>query len=135
MFAFLLVLLILDSIVLAVVVLLQEGSGDGLAAMGGGASTDTFFGGRQAVTILTRMSWWCGGIFLALSLVLAGLSTRGSAPHSVLQGQAPPPAPVSTQAPLPLNVTPVDQGTGQQAAPATAGQAKPAPPTTPTKKK
>lgn len=106
MYTLLLILLVLDCLVLSAVVLLQSGKGGGLAAMGGGASTDTFFGGRQAVTILTKMSWWCGGIFLALSLVLAGMSTRGAQARSVIQGQVDAPAPVSQQAPLPLNVEP-----------------------------
>jgi preprotein translocase subunit SecG len=114
MFVFLLILLILDAFVLVAVVLLQAGQGGGLAAMSGGASTDTFLGGRQAVTILTKMSWWCGGIFLALSLVLAGLSARGSRARSVLEGQIQAPLPV---APLPLNVQP--------AAPAASGGAAP----------
>ena len=108
MFIFLLILLILDSLILVGVVLLQAGQGGGLASMGGGASTDTFLGGRQAVTILTKMSWWCGGIFLALSLVLAGLSARGTRLKSVLEGQIQAPAPVS---PLPLNVQPATPST------------------------
>ncbi|HLB37078.1 MAG TPA: preprotein translocase subunit SecG [Gemmatimonadales bacterium] len=106
MFTFLLILLILDSIVLAVVVLLQAGQGGGLASLGGGASTDTFLGGRQAVTILTKLSWWCGGIFLGLSLILAGVGARGAAPRSVLEQQAPAPMPV---APLPLQEQPATQ--------------------------
>ena len=123
MFTFLLILLMLDAFVLIGVVLLQAGQGGGLAAMGGGASTDSFLGGRQAVTILTKMSWWCGGIFLALSLVLAGLSSRGARPRSVLEGQIQAPAPV---APLPLNVQPTTPGTS------TAPGATPAtPPATP----
>ncbi len=103
MFTVLLVLLILDAILLTVVVLLQAGQGGGLASMGGGTSTDSFFGGRQAVTILTKLSWWCGGIFLGVSLILAGLGARSSAPRSVLEQQVPPPAPV---APLPLQEQP-----------------------------
>src|ERR1700704_1529195 len=100
MLTFLLILLVLDAFVLIGVVLLQAGQGGGLASMGGGASTDTFLGGRQAVTILTKMSWWCGGVFLALSLVLAGLSARGTRARSVLEGQIQAPVPA---APLPLN--------------------------------
>jgi preprotein translocase subunit SecG len=73
--------------------------------MGGGASTDTFLGGRQAATLLTTLSWWLGGIFLVLSLVLAGLSSRGAQPRSVLEGQLQAPAPVNVQ-PLPLDVEP-----------------------------
>ena len=102
MFGFLVSLLILDALLLSVVVLLQAGQGGGLASLGGGG-TDTVLGGRQAVTILTKLTWWCGGIFLALSLVLAGLSARGTKPRSVLEGQIQAPTPVS---PLPLNVEP-----------------------------
>lgn len=100
MFTLLLILLIIDAMVLVVVVLLQAGQGGGLAALGGGSSTDSFFGGRQAVTILTKLSWWCGGIFLGLSLILAGMSARGSALRSVLDEQITPPA---APAPLPLD--------------------------------
>ena len=99
MFRSLIILLILDSVILATVVLVQAGKGGGLAAMGGGASTDSFLGGRQATTILTKMSWWCGGIFLGLSLVLSTMSSSSAAPTSVLEGQVEAPSPV--QLPLP----------------------------------
>jgi preprotein translocase subunit SecG len=100
MFAFLVSLLILDAILLSVVVLLQAGQGGGLASLGGGG-TDTVLGGRQAVTILTKLTWWCGGIFLVLSLALS-LTPRGGS-SSGLQEKlraATPAAP--SQAPLPL---------------------------------
>lgn len=119
MFYFLLTILVLDGLLLITVVLLQAGQGGGLASMGGGASTDSFLGGRQAVTFLTKATWWCGGIFLSLSLVLAGMSSRTAAPSSILEGQLQPPTPV---APLPLNL--------QQTSPATtpaAGTPTPAP--------
>ncbi len=61
--------------ILSAVVLLQAGQGGGLASLGG-ATTDSVLGGRQAVTILTKLSWWCGGIFLALALLLS-LVPRG----------------------------------------------------------
>lgn len=111
MFAFLTAILILDSLVLATVVLLQAGQGGGLAGLGGGASTDTFLGGRQATTVLTKASWWGGGIFLALSLILSGLSTRGGpGATSVLEGQIQPPVPVNVPA-VPIDVpTQVDPG-------------------------
>ena len=100
MFPFLVTLLILDALILSVVVLLQAGQGGGLASLGGGG-TDTVLGGRQAVTILTKLSWWCGGIFLALSLVLSLVPRGGNS--SALQERlraATPAAP--SQAPLPL---------------------------------
>jgi preprotein translocase subunit SecG len=100
MFVFLLSLLILDALLLSVVVLLQAGQGGGLASLGGG-TTDTVLGGRQAVTILTKLSWWCGGIFLLLSLILSFVPRGGAS--SALQQRlraASPAAPA--QAPLPL---------------------------------
>jgi preprotein translocase subunit SecG len=106
----LIAILLIVAMLLLVVVLLQAGTGGGLAAMGGGASTDTFFGGRQAVTILTKASWWLGGIFLFLSLVLAGLSARGSAPRSVLEAEPVAPSPVAPPGRLPLDVPPEPSG-------------------------
>ena len=118
MFAFLLTLLILDALILSVVVLLQAGQGGGLASMGGGGGTDTVLGGRQAVTILTKLTWWCGGIFLVLSLVLSLVprSRNSSALQERLRAATPA---EPQQAPLPL-------GAPTQP-PAPAGQA-PAPP-------
>lgn len=108
MFTFLLVLLIIDALLLSTVVLLQAGQGGGLASLGGTGSTDTFVGGRQAVTLLTRASWWCGGIFLALSLMLSlvGRRAAGSSIQERLRSTAAPTAPTAPAAPLPLNATP-----------------------------
>ena len=101
MYTLVLTLLIIDSFVLLVAVLLQAGQGGGLASLGGGSSTDSFFGGRQAVTILTKASWVSGGLFLALALVLAGMSSGSATPRSVLEEGISAPVPV---APLPLDV-------------------------------
>lgn len=86
MTTFLIVLLILDSLILIAAVLMQAGKGGGLAASFGGASSspDAFVGTRQMGNLLTKMSWWCGGIFLALAFILSILSTRTSAPRSIL---------------------------------------------------
>jgi preprotein translocase subunit SecG len=124
MFAFLLTLLILDALILSAVVLLQAGQGGGLASLGGG-TTDTVLGGRQAVTILTKLSWWCGGIFLALSLILSFVP-RGGGSGSALQERlraATPEAPAPSGQ-LPLG-TPSQPGTGQ--APSTQSAPAPAP--------
>lgn len=105
LFGFLITILILVAVLLVVVVLLQAGTGGGLAAMGGGASTDTLLGGRQATTILTKATWWLGGIFLGLSLVLTGVSSSGPAPQSVLDTEPiTAPAPVAPPTTLPLDL-------------------------------
>lgn len=102
MYGFILMLLILDAFLLLLVVLLQSGKGGGLAAEFGGASSsaDTFLGGRQTATLLTKASWVTGGAFMGLALLLAILSARTRAPSSVLEGQFAPPA--QEEAPVPL---------------------------------
>ena len=95
--------LIPDAIILTAAVLLQAGQGGGLASLGGGAGTEQFMGGRQATTLLTKITWWCAGIFLFVSLTLAFMSARTAAPRSVLEN-VPAPAPVQPT-PLPLPTT------------------------------
>jgi preprotein translocase subunit SecG len=101
MFAFLVTLLALDALLLSVVVLLQAGQGGGLASLGGGG-TDTVLGNRQAVTILTKLSWWCGGIFLLISLVLSFVPRGGNSSALQERLRAATPAAPAQQAPLPL---------------------------------
>jgi preprotein translocase subunit SecG len=95
-------ILILDSLILATAVLLQAGQGGGLATMGGGAGTETIMGGRQATTLLTKVTWWTAGIFLFLSLVLTFMTQAGTQVRSVLEGQAQ-----QQQAPTPVTPTPL----------------------------
>src|SRR6476469_11081720 len=100
LYSFLLILLTIDSLVLIAAVLLQAGQGGGMAASFGGVSSSasSFLGTRQAGNLLTKASWWCGGLFLGLSFLLALASTRGRAPKSVLDQTFAPP-PVSAPAP------------------------------------
>ena len=112
MYYLFLVLLVLDALLLAGVVLLQAGQGGGLASLGGG-TTDLVVGGRQAANLLTKLSWWCGGLFLFFSLILSILAANQGAGVSEvgrrLRETTPPPAAV----PLPI--------TGDSAAPAAPG--------------
>jgi len=112
MYNLLLFVLALDALILTTGVLLQAGQGGGLASLGGGAGTEQFMGGRQATTLLTKITWWCAGIFLFVSLVLAVMSANSAAPRSVLEGNVPAPAPVQP-APLPLPTTPPQQSAPQ----------------------
>ena len=80
-FNLLLTLLIIDAIVLVAAILLQSGKGGGIAAnFGGQSSSDQFIGIRQAGTLLTKASWWCGDIFIRLAFVLQLLPTHQRAP-------------------------------------------------------
>lgn len=100
MLTFLIVLISLVALFIILIVLLQSGKGGGLAAEFGGASssTDSIMGGRQAATMLTRASWIGGGLFLALAMLVAILSSRSSTqPSSILRSefQIPTGAPAS----------------------------------------
>jgi preprotein translocase subunit SecG len=130
MFAFLLTLLILDALLLSVVVLLQAGQGGGLASLGGG-TTDTVLGGRQAVTILHKLSWWCGGIFLVLSLALS-LVPRGGDSASELQQRlrSATPAEPAPNATIPLGTPTQPSGQGTSGTPPAAAPKAPTPSTT-----
>jgi preprotein translocase subunit SecG len=120
MYTFLVVLLAIDSFVLIAVVLMQAGQGGGMAATFGGASSSggTIFGTRQAGNRLTKASWWCGGIFLALAFMLSLASTRTRQPKSILDqafpnASAPATAPAAgTPANLPVTPLPTPPATG-----------------------
>jgi preprotein translocase subunit SecG len=139
LYNFLLVILVIDALVLIGAILLQSGKGSGLAANFGGASSspDSFIGIHQAGTILTKATWWCAGIFLALAFVLQIMSTKTRAPRSILEDTFGSPAPASapvtsptTAAPaVPLEAAPVS-GTPGATAPAATGPAS-TPATTP----
>ncbi len=69
MFNVLLTLMLIDGLLLGAVILMQAGQGGGLASLGGGTASQVL-GGRQATSILTRMTWWTGGLFMGLALLL-----------------------------------------------------------------
>jgi len=130
LYGFLLTLLILDALLLIGVILLQSGKGGGIAANFGGAtsSTDAFIGTRQAGNLLTKASWWCGGIFLGLAFILQLAGGRTRIPQSVLDrpltapaSSAPAPGTPTTAAPA----VPLEAPTTP--APATPGTQTPAP--------
>ena len=140
LYNFLLVILVIDAILLIAVILMQAGKGTGLAANFGGASSspDAFIGIRQAGNLLTKATWWCSGIFLALSFILQILSTRTQVPKSVLEDTFNAPAPAPATAPATTAPTtaapavPLSPAAGNAAgtAPATAAPSTGAPTTT-----
>jgi preprotein translocase subunit SecG len=137
MFTFLLVILIIDALVLITAILLQAGKGTGLASSFGGASSsaDSLIGTRQAGNLLTQITWWSGGIFLALAFVLqVSGSRRAGAPKSVLDKPfstvpTAPAAPTGAAPGLPLSpATPAPAGGTSPAATTSAPAPTPATP-------
>jgi preprotein translocase subunit SecG len=124
--------LFVDAVLLVVAILLQAGKGGGLAATFGGVSSsaDAIFGTRAAGNLLTKASWWCGGLFLGLAFILSMMSARTRRPTSVLD-EAFTPAPAATpgQRPgapaLPLEEAPPPAGAKAPATPPTGSGAAP----------
>jgi len=118
MLAFFTVVHVALCIFMIFVILLQPGKDAGMgAALGGGAATSAF-GGRGAVTFLSKLTAACAGLFFLTSLGLSFVGVRGSVTSGLT---AKPVAPVS--APASGSAAPA----GGTAAPAPATDAEPAP--------
>lgn len=85
----LLVFYILACFGLIGIVLMQKGKGSGFAgAFGVGPGSETVFGPRARKSIPVRLTYICATVFMTLSLgmsLVAGCSTRGSAPEKVAE--------------------------------------------------
>lgn len=95
---------ILVCVLLTLLVLMQKPRSEGLGAAFGGSFTDSIFG-AQTSDVLTKGTIWLGGIFMALTLVLALLYSHRQMSGNKLQEELTKPlAPaltntVSTNAP------------------------------------
>jgi len=103
------ILHVIVAVFLILVVLLQTGKRADLAGAFGGGGSQTAFGARGAATLLSRLTAWSAGIFMATSLMLALMSSSSTGGGSVLDS-APASTPVSAPAPAtppPTAPTPV----------------------------
>jgi preprotein translocase subunit SecG len=136
-------ILFIDAVLLVAAILLQAGKGGGLATFGGvSSSADAILGTRAAGNLLTKASWWCGGVFLGLAYVLSLMSSGTRRPTSVLdEAFTPPPAaapgprpaapalPLEEVSPTPGTKTPPTGGKAPAPAPGTKAPATKAPAT------
>jgi preprotein translocase subunit SecG len=122
MYVFLIFIHLLICVALVGVVLMQSGKGGGLAGGAFGGSAQTVFGGRGATDFLSKATMVLGGLFFAMSLVLALISSHSSSQTKSLMGEqarkAAASAPAQQQGAAP--------GAGAQA-PATPAGGAPAP--------
>src|SRR3954469_5836775 len=104
------------------VILLQPGKDAGMgAALGGGAATSAF-GGRGAVTFLSKVTAICAGLFFLTSLGLSFVGLRSSVADKVSAAaaaaakQQPAPAPLAPATSAPAAdgeaKTGIEQGSG-----------------------
>lgn len=116
LYAFLIILQILISILMVVGILLQSSKGGGLAGIAGGLASSAVFGGRSAASFLTKGTTVLATLFFLNCLGMAVLSARTGPATSVTQqavtqessaspvplipgGAAVEPAPASEQQP------------------------------------
>ena len=112
------------------VVLLQRSEG-GLGLGGGGGGGGGFMTGRGQANALTRATAILAALFFVTSLTLAWVASRGSAPRSILERNAPG-TPASQPAPGAPGGNVLDQLRQMQGGGQGAGTPAPAPePATP----
>lgn len=104
MITFLIVVHVIVSLVLMLIVLLQQGKGADLAGAFGGGGSQTVFGARGATTMLQKLTVIFFVLYILTSLTLAIIQDRPSS--SVISSQpassapakpAPPSAPTGQQ--------------------------------------
>jgi preprotein translocase subunit SecG len=93
------ILHVIVAVFLILVVLLQTGKRADLAGAFGGGGSQTAFGARGAATLLSRLTAWSAGIFMATSLLLSLLSSGGSTGRGSVLDSVPVSAPAATPAP------------------------------------
>jgi preprotein translocase subunit SecG len=128
MFTFLLILQTVIAAALVAVILMQRSEGGGL---GVGGSSSGFMTARGAADFLTRSTAILGGVFVALSIVLAAVAgvSRGPAKVDTSLANSVAPAPTAPAPTAPLAGQAPDAGapTANQAAPAPANDSAPVP--------
>jgi len=127
LYAVILAVHIVVSILLMAVVLLQPGRGAVAASFGGGGGSQALFGGRGATSFLSKATWVLGACFMVTSLILAlAISHRhGTArPKSVLR-EIPIEAPSGA---VPGGTPAGGQGTAPQVPSTQPTEPAPAPP-------
>ena len=103
MLIFVTIIHVLLCVFMMFVILLQPGKDAGMgAAFGGGAATSAF-GGRGAVTFLSKVTAVCAALFFLTSLGLSFVGMSGSLAARV---PAAAPAPASESAPIPGGAPP-----------------------------
>src|SRR4051812_17071414 len=98
MLTFVTIVHVLLCVFMIFVILLQPGKDAGMgAALGGGAATSAF-GGRGAVTFLSKVTAVCAALFFVTSLGLSFAGLKSSVAHSVVSTKGGPPinVPIAT---------------------------------------
>ena len=127
MLTFVTIVHVLLCVFMIFVILLQPGKDAGMgAALGGGAATSAF-GGRGAVTFLSKLTAICAALFFLTSLGLSFVGLRSS----VAAGGPAPARPAATAPVNPVGASPAPAPAPASGAPASVEQARPGEPAAP----
>jgi preprotein translocase subunit SecG len=103
------ILHVIVAVFLILVVLLQTGKRADLAGAFGGGGSQTAFGARGAATLLSRLTAWSAGIFMATSLILSLMASSGTSGRGSVLDAVPAPAQSSAPAtPTPSKSAPTN---------------------------
>ena len=114
MFAFLLIVQSLVAVSLCAVILMQRSEGGGL---GVGGSSSGFMTARGAADFLTRTTSILGGVFIVLSIAMAGIAGMSRKPPTIDASLANS-VQTTREAPAPQPVQPTEQQPQNDAQPA-----------------
>ena len=114
MYTIFVILVVIASILMCLVVLIQESKGGGLAS--GFASGNQLMGVRKTTDVIEKTTWALAAAMVVFSVVCAYVAPKASVEQSVMEKVA-----TETQTTNPVNTQ--GFGAGQQAAPAAAKDA------------
>jgi len=123
MLTFVTIIHVLLSVFMIFIILLQPGKDAGMGSALGGGAASSAFGGRGAVTFLSKATGVCAALFFMTSL---GLSFVGLRTSVVGSGPAPKPAASAPAQAAPAAPEAVQSAPAQDAAPAPAPETAPA---------
>jgi preprotein translocase subunit SecG len=130
MLTFFTIIHVLLCVFMIFVILLQPGKDAGMgAALGGGAATSAF-GGRGAVTFLSKLTAACAALFFLTSFGLSFVGIRGSVTSSLVAkpaAQTAPAAAPGAAAPAPASSAAPAAAPGAPPGPASPPASAPAP--------
>ena len=101
------IIIVIASILVTLVVLVQNSKGGGLAA--NFAAGNQTFGVRQTADFLEKLTWWLAGIIIVLCVAATFvIPTKGGVYQSRVKSQIEQTVPVEGQPEFPATATPED---------------------------
>lgn len=112
MYSVLIVLMVIVSVLMCLIVLIQESKGGGLAS--GFASSNQIMGVRKTTDVIEKTTWSLAIAMVLISVVMAYAAPKASDVESVMNSATIPVATQQTQQNLPINQGSQNAASGTQ---------------------